>query len=143
MVFCEETIKGYTAVGEMEFNEELRKKAMVKNMKVVRNVMLNTLTDSGEGLPVPLSTNMVKVITLLAMQPMVAGMDINNIKDKTNAGLVAVQYTYLEIFYDFPVFMAAYAVFFVILGMWVGYHFTKSRGCLVTTLRCTTRGWCR
>ena len=63
--------------------------------------MLNTLTDGGEGLPVPLSTTMVKVITFLAMQPMVAGMDINDINDKTNAGFVEVKYTYFKIFYDF------------------------------------------
>jgi hypothetical protein len=98
---------------------------MAKSMKVVRNVMLNTLTDGGEGLQVPLSTNMAKVITPLAMQPMVAGMDINDIKDKTNPGLMEMKYTYFKIFYDFPVFMAAYEVFFVILGVWIGYYFTK------------------
>ena len=77
---------------------------MAKSMKVVRNVMLNTLTDGGDGLQVPLSTNMAKVITPLAMQPMVAGMDINDIKDKTNPGLMEMKYTYFKIFYDFPVF---------------------------------------
>ena len=87
--------------------------------------MLNTLTDGGEGLPVPLSTTMVKVITFLAMQPMVAGMDINDINDKTNAGFVEVKYTYFKIFYDFPAFMAAHAIFFVILGMCTGHHFTR------------------
>lgn len=70
VVSHDETIEGYAAVGEVEFNESGAQPDA------------EHFTDGGEG---PLSTNMVKVITLLAMQPMVAGMDINDIKDKTNA----------------------------------------------------------
>ena len=45
MVVYDEATKAYVPVGESEFNEEMRKKALSKNMKVVRQVVLNTLSD--------------------------------------------------------------------------------------------------
>ena len=90
---------------------------MAKSMKMVRRVMLNTLTDGAEGLQVPLSTSMVKVITLLALQPMVTDMDVPEVMAKTNVEVVEMKYAYLEIYYDSPIFMAAYLLFFFFLGL--------------------------
>ena len=125
VVSHDEIIEGYAAVGEVEFNESGAQPDA------------EHFTDGGEG---PLSTNMVKVITLLAMQPMVAGMDINDIKDKTNAGLVEMKYTYFEIMTS----RSSWRPMRSSLSSWgCGLATTTPRGCSVTTPRCTTREWCR
>ena len=109
------------AVGEWEFAEELRRRTMAKNMKAVKRVMLNTLMDSPEGGSLPISTNFVKLVTWMAMQPVVAGFEIQNAEVK----LIEARSTYYEVFNVYPLFLVAYAVLFVFIGFVAGYYFNK------------------
>ena len=77
MVYFEESTNSYVAVGEAEFHEEIRRRSMAKNMKEVRRAMFNTLVDGSTSGSIPLSTNLVKVVTLLAMQP--SGMHVDEV----------------------------------------------------------------
>ena len=79
MVYFEESTNSYVAVGEAEFHEEIRRRSMAKNMKEVRRAMLNTLADGSTSGSIPLSTNLVKVVTLLAMQPIASGMHVDEV----------------------------------------------------------------
>lgn len=80
MVQYDEASDSYVAVGELEFAGELRRRTMAKNMKSVKKVMLSTLVDSAEvGNPVT-STNLVKLVTLMAMQPMANGLEMDQVE---------------------------------------------------------------
>ena len=87
--------------------------------------MLNTFTDGNEGISIPVSTNMVKVMTLLAMQPMVSGMNLEEKVNKFEYDMVEWKYTFFKVFYDYPLFLATYAVFFVFIGVVLGYYVNK------------------
>ncbi|CAL1127448.1 unnamed protein product [Cladocopium goreaui] len=80
MVQYDEASDSYVAVGELEFAGELRRRTMAKNMKSVKKVMMSTLVDSAEvGNPVT-STNLVKLVTLMAMQPMANGLEMDQVE---------------------------------------------------------------
>ena len=99
VVVYDEATKSYVPVGEAEFNEEMKKKALGKNMEVVRQV-INTLSDGAEGLQTQVSKPMVKLMTLLAMQPMAKGACIDELK------LEALMVKgYLEIFMENTYFL--------------------------------------
>ena len=98
MVFFDESNKVYMPVGEEEFNEEMGKKTLGKSMKAVRPVMLNTLSDGAEGLQVQISKPMVKLMTLLAMQPMVDGIDVGIIELKA----MEAKFAYLNFLHGAP-----------------------------------------
>eukprot|EP00435_Cladocopium_sp_Y103_P004476 s4658_g1.t1 len=119
VVHYDEASNSYMAVGEIEFNEEIRKRAMAKNMKAVRSAMLSTLVDGAENINLPLATNLVKVVALLAMQPVVTGINV----EETEVTAIGAKETYYEVFANSPVFMAIYAAIFVFIGFAVGYYF--------------------
>ncbi|CAL1135832.1 unnamed protein product [Cladocopium goreaui] len=121
MVVYDEATKSYVPVGEAGFNEEMRKKALSKNMKVVRQVMLNTLSDGAEGLQAQVSKPMVKLMTLLAMQPMVDGFNAEMVELK----VLEVKYVYLDFFMDNKVFVVFYTLVFVFIGVCIGYFIHK------------------
>ena len=121
MVVYDEATKSYVPVGEAGFNEEMRKKALSKNMKVVRQVMLNTLSDGAEGLQAQVSKPMVKLMTLLAMQPMVDGFNAEMVELK----VLEVKYVYLDFFMDNKVFVVFYTLAFVFIGVCIGYFIHK------------------
>ena len=80
MVQYNEASDSYVAFGELEFAGELRRRTMAKNMKSVKKVMMSTLVDSAEvGNPVT-STNLVKLVTLMAMQPMANGLEMDQVE---------------------------------------------------------------
>ena len=121
MVQYDESSDSYVAVGEWEFPEELRRRTMAKNMKAVKQVMLNTLMDITEGGSLPISTNLVKLVTLMAMQPVATGFEMDNVEVK----LIEARSSYFEVFNVYPLFLVAYAVLFVFIGFVAGYYFNK------------------
>ena len=121
MVFYDEANKVYMPVGEDEFNEEMRQKALGKSMKAVRQVMLNTLSDGAEGLQVQVSKPMVKLMTLLAMQPMVDGLEVEIIELKAMEAKLA----YMDFYMEHQVFVGVYTMVFVFIGIFLGYYLNK------------------
>jgi hypothetical protein len=117
MVQYDESSDSYVAVGEWEFAEELRRRTMAKNMKAVKQVMLNTLMDIPEGGSLPISTNFVKLVTLMAMQPVVTGLEMQNAEVK----LIEARSTYYGFFNVYPLFLVA----FVFIGFVAGFYFNK------------------
>ena len=61
--------KVYVPVGEDQFNAYLQKKALGKTMKSVRRVMVDSIVNGVEDLPVKISKPMVKALTIMALQP--------------------------------------------------------------------------
>jgi hypothetical protein len=90
-------------------------------MKAVKQVMLNTLVDIPEGGNLPISTNLVKLVALMAMQPMANGFEM----DKVEVEMVEARSSYYEVFNAYPLFMVACAVLLVFIGFVVGYYFNK------------------
>ena len=108
---------GYEPVGETEYNEYLRKKAVGKSMKSVRQVVLQSLNEGAEGLEIQVSKHMVKALALLALQPMAFGYSF----DKVEYDMVVFH----EVLFKQPVFMVCYAAVFLMLGFFLGYFFNK------------------
>eukprot|EP00435_Cladocopium_sp_Y103_P026850 s3061_g6.t1 len=100
----------------------MRKKALGKSMKRVRQVVLNTLSEGTEGLQVPVSKPMVKLMTLLAMQPMVAGVEMNQVELKA----LEIKYEYFDFFVEHKFFMIFYALFFIFIGIGIGFFINKA-----------------
>ena len=121
VVVYDEATKSYVPVGEAEFNEEMKKKALGKNMEVVRQVILNTLSDGAEGLQTQVSKPMVKLMTLLAMQPMVDGFNVEMAEFKA----LELKYVYLDFFMNNQIFVVLYTLFFVWIGMCIGFFIHK------------------
>ena len=120
VVVYDEATKSYVPVGEAEFNEEMKKKALGKNMEVVRQV-INTLSDGAEGLQTQVSKPMVKLMTLLAMQPMVDGFNVEMAEFKA----LEVKYVYLDFFMNNQIFVVLYTLFFVFIGICIGFFIHK------------------
>ena len=60
-------------VGEAAFNEELRKKDLAKQMKEVKSEMVRSIVEGNNTTQVKISKSMVKMVTLLLLQPRVYG----------------------------------------------------------------------
>ena len=121
MVYFEESTNSYVAVGEAEFHEEIRRRSMAKNMKEVRRAMLNTLVDGSTSGSIPLSNNLVKVVTLLAMQPSASGMHV----DEVAFHVVEAKCACRGFFAYKPIFLAVHAVFPFIIGFAAGFYAKK------------------
>ena len=114
IVFFSENTYGYEPVGETEYNEYLRKKAVGKSMKSVRQFALQSLNEGAEGLEIQESKPMVKALALLALQLMAFGYSF----DKVVYDMVAFHGL-------FQTFMVCYAAVFLMLGFFLGYFFNK------------------
>lgn len=79
IVFFSENTYGYEPVGETEYNEYLRKKAVGKSMKSVRQFVLQSLNEGAEGLEIQESKPMVKALALLALQLMAFGYSFDKV----------------------------------------------------------------
>eukprot|EP00435_Cladocopium_sp_Y103_P000040 s2725_g1.t1 len=90
----------YVPVGEDEYNDHMQKKMIGQNMKAVRQVMAQTIAGGMENFKPKISTSMVRAMTLLAMQPMVKGVKLDELK--LEALLVK---SYIEIFMENTYFL--------------------------------------
>ena len=117
LVEYDQNSKAYVPVGEDAFNAYLQKKAIGKTMKSVRQVMLKSLMDGMEDLPLKISKPMVKAVTIMALQPLVSGARLEEIDD-----LVVRHYTIAEFFLERPLFMVFYALVFMMVGIIIGYY---------------------
>ena len=68
--------ESFTSVGEAEFNEHLRKKALGQKMKVVRKIVVQFLEDGIETFNYKVPKSFVKAITLMALHPLVQGSNV-------------------------------------------------------------------
>ena len=74
MVNFSEDIMEYETTGEQEFTEHMQRRAVGKNMKVVRQAMKQTVTSCLDGIQPKVSMAVVKPMTLLALQPVAKAM---------------------------------------------------------------------
>ena len=118
LVEYDQNSKAYVPVGEDAFNSYLQKKAIGKTMKSVRQVMLKSLMDGVEDLPIKISKPMVKAVTIMALQPLVSGARLEEI----NYDLMVRHYSIAEFFFERPWFMVSYALVFVSVGIISGYY---------------------
>ena len=110
--------KACVPVGENAFNSYLQKKAFGKTMKSVRQVMLKSLMDRVEDLPLRISKLMVKAVTLMALQPLMNGAR----SDEFDYQVMVKHYGIVKIFLKHPWFMLCYALVFMLVGIIFGYY---------------------
>jgi hypothetical protein len=122
LVQYDSNTKSYAAVGEDEFNAYLQKKAIVKTMKSVRQMMLASLSSGMDELPIQLSKPMVKAATIMALQPLVGASRADGI-DYT---VMVQHFELVEIFMEFPWFMLFYGLIFLVIGIFMGYYLKKA-----------------
>ena len=96
MVQFNADIMEHEAVGEQEFTEHVQRKAMAKDMKVVRQVMMQTISNGLEGTEPKVSTGLVKAMTILALQPVANAIAPEEIEYK-----VVMAKGYFEFFENF------------------------------------------
>ena len=79
-----EDVGGYIPVGEQEFDEQMQRKMLSSNMKMVRRIMLETLPNGTGDFQPKMTTPLVKTLTLLAhgysafQEPVVNGNHMDN-----------------------------------------------------------------
>ena len=78
----------FSKVGEEAFNQEVAKKVMAKQMKQVKREMVSAVIEGTANLSAKIPTSMVKMVTLLLLQPVAFGGEGDNGYDDKN-----VQYT--------------------------------------------------
>ena len=85
------------AVGEDECNAYLQKKAVGKTFKTVHQVMMASLVNGYDTLPIRISKPMVRAVAIMALQPMVGGSRIDNL----NYEVLVHHYNLVEVFLEF------------------------------------------
>ena len=118
MVRFNEDIMEYEAVGEQEFTEHTQRRAMGKNMKVVRQVMMQTLANGVDGIQPRVSMPRVKSILLLAFQPVASASQTEEVEYKE-----VLAKGYLEFFFQNYEYMLVIALAFLMAGFILGLQF--------------------
>ena len=103
-----------------QFDDQMQRKMLGSNMKVVRRIMLETLSNGTSDFKPKLATPLVKALTLLALQPMAKGMR----PDDLDAQAIVAK-GYLDFFMENYEFMIVYVVFFFFAGIMVGFFVSK------------------
>ena len=106
---------GMVQLNEQEFTEHVQRNSMAKDMKVVRQVMMQTISSGLEGTSPKISTALVKAMTILALQPMAKAMRREEIEYK-----VVMAKGYLEFFFENFDYIAVYALAFFFAGFIFG-----------------------
>ena len=125
MVEFDDSCGDYVAVGKEEFNQHVQRKYLGKNMKLVRQVMLETISDGVERVSKQISKPLVKALALLALQPTGASgvREIESIK--LNQELMIRNFETVDLFLEKPTFMLVYCLIFFFVGVFVGWWFQQ------------------
>eukprot|EP00435_Cladocopium_sp_Y103_P007835 s2794_g2.t1 len=118
LVEYDPSVKQYVTVGEEEFNTYMQEKYMGQSMKTVRRVVLDTLSTGADEITATVSKPLVKALTIFSLQPLAAG---SRMGDEMSYEMMVKNYGYIELFLDFPTFMLAYALTFLVVGIAIGY----------------------
>ena len=121
VVNYDEAVGCYVPVGEEEYDNYLQKKAMGRQMKEVRQVMLNTVLDESMEHKPKIPKSLVKTVALLALFPGVRGQALNDEVDK----FMVQNFSLFDSIVVYPVFFLVYTLVIFIAGVYVGYWLSK------------------
>ena len=118
---AEDSDEVFSKVGETTFNQEVAKKVMAKQMKQVKREMVNAVMEGTSNLTSKIPTSMVKMVTLLLLNPGAYGQPEDgseeNFTADENDGQTYRSHGWLIYILVFVI----YTIFVAGCGMWVGY----------------------
>ena len=108
-------------VGEETFHEEVRKKNLALKMKEVRSEMISALVEEKNETKVKVSKSMVKMVTLLLLNPGAYGQQENESEENFTTDESKSQIFQVMGWLTYILMFAIYTILVMSFGMWVGY----------------------
>ena len=108
-------------VGEETFHEEVRKKNLALKMKEVRSEMISALVEEKNETKVKVSKSMVKMVTLLLLNPGAYGQQENESEENFTTGESKSQIFQVMGWLTYILMFAIYTILVMSFGMRVGY----------------------
>ena len=125
---AEDSDEVFSKVGETTFNQEVAKKVMAKQMKQVKREMVNAVMEGTSNLTSKIPTSMVKMVTLLLLQPVAFGGEGTDGQEEKNE-----QYTKAGGWEGY-VMVIAYSLLVFAFGICCGYVYRLRVGIFLRTL---------